>query len=105
MARNLLEIQDVALEVALSGMAGAGKSTAARTPVGFHLARGRKALAIDANPDVNLASPLSVLPQLRSIVHAIAEEQELMQVQRAAKVREFAQISKSDSNVTAIAEC
>jgi CO dehydrogenase nickel-insertion accessory protein CooC1 len=105
MARNLLEIQDVALEVALSGMGGAGKSTSARTPVGFHLARGRKVLAIDANPDVNLASPLSVPPQLWSIVHTIAQEGELIEVQGAVKVREFAQVSKSDSNVAGIAEC
>jgi CO dehydrogenase nickel-insertion accessory protein CooC1 len=104
MARNLLEIQDVALEVAVSGMGGAGKSTSARTPIGFHLARGRKVLAIDANPDINLASPVSVPPQLRNIVHAIAEELELIEVWRAAKVREFAQISKSDSNVARIAE-
>ena len=60
MARNLLEIQDVALEVAVSGMGGGGRSTSRRTPVGFHLARGPKVLAIVANPDVNLASPLSV---------------------------------------------
>jgi hypothetical protein len=41
---------------------------------------------------------------LRSIVHTIAEERELIEVQSAAKVREFAQISKSDSNVAGIAE-
>jgi CO dehydrogenase nickel-insertion accessory protein CooC1 len=75
MARNLLEIQDVALEVAVSGMGGGGRSASGRTPVGFHLARGPKVLAIDdANPDVNLLSSLGVPPQLRSIVHTIAEE-------------------------------
>jgi CO dehydrogenase maturation factor len=104
MARNLLEIQDVALEVAASGMGGAGKSTSARTLVGFHLAHGPKVLAIDANPDVNLASPLGVPPQLRSIVRTIAEERELIEVRSAVKVREFAQISKSDSDVAGIAE-
>jgi CO dehydrogenase nickel-insertion accessory protein CooC1 len=104
MARNLLQIQDVAPKVALSEMGGAGKSTSARSPVGIHLARGPKVLAIDANPDVSLALPLGVLPQLRSIVHTIAEERELIEVRRAAKIREFAQISKSDSNVAGRAE-
>jgi CO dehydrogenase nickel-insertion accessory protein CooC1 len=103
MARNLLEIQDVALEVAVSGMGGAGKSTSAWTPIGFHLARGPKVLAIDANPDVNLLSSLGVPSQLRSIVHMIAEELERIEVRRAARVREFARISKSDPNVAGAA--
>jgi CO dehydrogenase nickel-insertion accessory protein CooC1 len=103
MARNLLEIQDVALEVAVSGMGGGGRSTSGRTPVGFHLARGPKVLAIDANPHVDLLSSLGVPPQLRSIVHTIAEELERIEVRRAARVREFARISKSDSNVAGVA--
>jgi CO dehydrogenase nickel-insertion accessory protein CooC1 len=103
MARNLLQIQDVAPKVAVSGMGGAGKSTSARTPVGFHRARGPKVLAIDANPDVNLALPLGVPPQLCSIVRTIVEERELIEVRRAAKIRVFVQISKSDSDVAGVA--
>ena len=58
MARNLLEIQDVALKVAVSGEGGVERSTLAGTFARRHATDHLKALALDAGPDVNSAFPL-----------------------------------------------
>jgi len=66
MARNLLEMQDVALKVAVSGEGGVERSNLAGTLAGRHATDHLKALAIDAGPDVNSASALGLAAGLRA---------------------------------------
>jgi hypothetical protein len=66
MARNLLEIQDVALKVAVAGEGGVERSTLAGTLARLHATDHLKALAIDADPDVNSASALGFAVGLRA---------------------------------------
>ncbi|MGB7589614.1 MAG: hypothetical protein WCD04_10310 [Terriglobia bacterium] len=68
MARNLLEIQDVALKVAVSGEGGVERSTLAGTLARWHATDHLKALAIDAGPDVDSASALGLAAELRASV-------------------------------------
>jgi len=96
MARNLLEIQDVALKVALPGEGGVERSALAGALARLHATDHLKALAIDAEPDVNSASALGLAAELRTSVHTIAEDRKLIEARRGAKVREFAQIFKLD---------
>jgi hypothetical protein len=104
MARNLLEIQDVALKVAVSGEGGVERSTLAGTLARLHAADHLKALPIDANPDVNSASALGLATELRASVHTIAEDRKLIEARRGAKVRQFAQIFKLDCKEQGITE-
>jgi hypothetical protein len=66
MARNLLEIQDVALKVAVAGEGGVERSMLAGTLARLHATDHLKALAIDADPDVNSASALGLAAGLRA---------------------------------------
>ncbi len=66
MARNLLEIQDVALKVAVAGEGRVERSTLAGTLARLHATDHLKALAIDADPDVNSASALGFAAGLRA---------------------------------------
>jgi len=60
MARNLLEIQDVALKVAVARGGGVERSILVGTLARLHATGHLKALAIDADPEVNSASALGL---------------------------------------------
>jgi CO dehydrogenase maturation factor len=104
MARNLLEIQDVELKVAMSGEGGVERSTVAGTLARLHATDHPKASAIDADPDVNSASALGLPAELRASVHSNCRGRKLIEAESGAKVRGFAQIFKLDCKILGITE-
>ena len=94
----------VALKLAISGKGGVGKSTLAGTIARLFAAAGCRVLAIDADPDANLASALGLPLALRRSVHTISEERQLIEERTGAKVREFGQIFTLNPDVHGIAE-
>ncbi len=94
----------MALKIAISGKGGVGKSTLAGTLARLCAAEGRRVLAIDADPDANLASALGLPTALRHTVHTISEERQLIEERTGAKVREFGQIFSLNPEVSDIAD-
>ena len=94
----------MALKLAISGKGGVGKSTLAGTLARLYAADGRRVLAIDADPDANLASALGLPAELRAQVHTISEERQLIEERTGAKAREFGQIFRLNPDVSGIAE-
>ncbi len=92
------------LKLAISGKGGVGKSTLAGTVARLFAADGRPVLAIDADPDANLASALGLPVELRPTVHTIAEERRLIEERTGARVKEFGQIFALNPDVSGIAE-
>ncbi len=89
------------LKLAISGKGGVGKSTVAGTLARLYAADGRRVLAIDADPDANLASAIGFRAQPP---RTIASERELIEQRTGAKVREFGQMFKLNPEVADIAE-
>jgi CO dehydrogenase maturation factor len=94
----------MALTLAITGKGGVGKSTLAGTLARLLAADGRHVLAIDADPDANLASALGLPPDLRRSVRTIGEERQLIEERTGAKAREFGQIFRLNPDVRGIAE-
>jgi len=94
----------VSLKLAISGKGGVGKSTLAGTLARLWAAGGRRVLAVDADPDANLASALGVPAELRAQVRTISEERQLIEERTGAKAREFGQIFRLNPDVSGIAE-
>ncbi|MHB0999141.1 MAG: ATP-binding protein [Armatimonadota bacterium] len=94
----------MALKLAVSGKGGVGKSTLSGTLARLFAADGRRVLAVDADPDANLASALGFPPELRDKVHTIAQERELVEERTGAKAQEFGQIFSINPDVRGIAE-
>jgi CO dehydrogenase maturation factor len=94
----------MALKLAISGKGGVGKSTLAGTLARLYAADGRHVLAIDADPDANLASALGMPPALRQTLHTIAEERQLIEARTGARVKEFGQIFTLNPDVSGITE-
>jgi CO dehydrogenase maturation factor len=95
---------DVRLKLAVSGKGGVGKSTVAGTLARLLAAGGHRVLAVDADPDANLASALGVPAELRAGIRTIADERELIEERTGARVREFGQMFRLNPDVSDVAE-
>jgi CO dehydrogenase maturation factor len=92
------------MKLAISGKGGVGKSTVSGTLSCLYAADGCKVLAIDADPDANLASALGMPPELRSKIRTIATERQLIEERTGAKVQGYGQIFSINPEVSDIAE-
>ena len=73
------------MKVAVSGNGGAGKTTLAGVMARLLAERGKKVLAIDADPDANLASALGFPKELAAKVVPLADLKDLIQERTGAK--------------------
>jgi CO dehydrogenase maturation factor len=92
------------MKLAISGKGGVGKSTVAGTLARLYAAEGRRVLAIDADPDANLASAVGLPPELRARLRTIATERQLIEERTGAKVKEYGQMFSLNPEVSDIAE-
>jgi len=67
------------MKLAISGKGGVGKSTVAGTLARLYAADGHRVLAVDADPDANLASAIGLPLSRRSEIHTISTERKLIE--------------------------
>ncbi|MGA3071072.1 MAG: P-loop NTPase [Terracidiphilus sp.] len=91
------------MKLAVSGKGGVGKSTVAGTLARLYAAQGRQVLAVDADPDANLASAIGMPPELQAKIRTISTERHLIEERTGAKVQGYGQIFKINPEVADIA--
>lgn len=91
------------MKLAVSGKGGTGKTTLAAALALLMGQRGRKVLAVDADPDANLAGCLGLPPDKMQQVQTIAHQARLIEERTGAQVRQYGQMFKLNPRVEDIA--
>jgi CO dehydrogenase maturation factor len=67
------------LKIAITGKGGVGKTTLSGLLARLYAAEGNKVLAVDADPDANLASALGITPEAAAKALPLAEQSDLIE--------------------------
>ncbi|OQX55310.1 MAG: hypothetical protein B5M54_02990 [Candidatus Aminicenantes bacterium 4484_214] len=82
------------MKIAISGKGGTGKSTITGLLAHYFNNDGYKVLAVDADPDANLASALGIPSEVASSLTPISQQRRLIEERTGAKPRQFGQMFK-----------
>jgi len=92
------------MKIAISGKGGVGKTTLAAALSLLIARQGRKVLAVDADPDANLASALGISEQKQCTIIPISQQVALIEERTGAKVKQYGQVFKLNPEVSDIAD-
>ena len=92
------------MKIAISGKGGVGKSTLAAALALLMAQRGQKVLAVDADPDSNLAACLGISKEKQRTIVPISKQVALIEERTGAKVKQYGQIFKLNPEVADIAD-
>lgn len=87
------------MKIAISGKGGTGKTTLAAAIAHLFAEDGYNVLAVDADPDANLAAALGIPPEWRSKIKPISEQRQLIRDRTGANPRQFGQLFKINPTV------
>lgn len=92
------------MKIAVTGKGGTGKTTIAGILAHYFKNNGYKVLAVDADPDANLASAIGIPDEEVSSIVPISEQRELIKERTGANPRQFGQLFKMNPTVNDIPE-
>jgi CO dehydrogenase maturation factor len=102
--KNYETDRSMGIKIALSGKGGVGKSTLAGMFAHLAKAEDQRVLAIDADPDANLAAALGMPLDERKKLIPLSERRALIEERTGAKVKQYGQVFKLNPDVADIAE-
>lgn len=90
------------MKIAITGKGGTGKTTLSGILAHLFNSDGITVLAVDADPDANLASAIGIPPELIQSIKPISEQRQLIKERTGANPRQFGQLFKINPTVNDI---
>jgi len=92
------------MKIAITGKGGVGKTTLSGLLARLYAAEGRKVLAVDADPDANLASALGISPDAAKKALPLAEQADMIEERTGARPGSSAKVFSINPKVDDIPE-
>jgi CO dehydrogenase maturation factor len=92
------------VKIAITGKGGVGKTTLAGLLARLYAAQGRTVLAVDADPDANLASAIGIAPEAAAKALPLAEQADLIEERTGARPGSAAKVFSINPKVDDIPE-
>ena len=92
------------MKIAISGKGGVGKSTLAAALSLLMAEKGRKVVAVDADPAANLANAIGIPAEQRKMIVPISKQKALIEERTGAKVNQYGQMFKLNPEVSDIVD-
>jgi CO dehydrogenase maturation factor len=92
------------MKIAITGKGGVGKTTLASFLVFLYAEEGKRVIAVDADPDANLASALGIPPEKAEKIRPIADMADLIEERTGAKPGRMGAIFKLNPKVADLPE-
>lgn len=92
------------MKIAVSGKGGVGKSTISAALALLMVKRGGTVLALDADPDANLAGALGIKSEEQKKIVPISKQIKLIEERTESKISQYGQMFKLNPEVSDIAE-
>jgi CO dehydrogenase maturation factor len=92
------------MKIAITGKGGVGKTTLASLLAWAYSSEGKRVIAIDANPDANLAAALGVDREVTASIKPIAELKDLIEERTGAKSGSYGSFFKLNPKVDDLPE-
>ncbi len=92
------------MKIAITGKGGAGKTTLAAALVLLMAQRDQNVIALDADPNENLAAALGFPAEIVQEIVPISRQNKLIEERTGAKVKEYGQIFKMNPDVSDVVE-
>jgi CO dehydrogenase maturation factor len=92
------------MKIAITGKGGVGKTTLAAAIIQLLSNQGQEVIALDADPNANLAAALGFPDDLQTKIVPISKQNKLIEERTGAKVKQYGQIFKLNPDVTDVVE-